>query len=943
MLHPRAEGDGRGSTNGAAARVNCWRIKPIRDWKQFVRKHLPPLGLSGAREAEIAEELALQLEQSYSEAIARGASPAEAEAGTKAQIRDWRVLAAEIRRAEMPVVAAAAERLPNGFHFEAQEIRLRKTRGGNAMADFVQDLRYALRMLRKSPGLTAIVILTLALGIGANSAIFSVVNSVLLRPLPYRDAKRLVWVGDYLPNQRQSVVFDLDYFAWRKHSKSFEEMTAYMPASEYTLTGAGDAERIFGVRATNTYLRTLGVAPQIGRDISAEEDIPYGPRVALLSDSLWRRRFAGDAKVVGRTIVLDGNLYTVIGVLPSGFEFPENRKGDLLVPLGIADLEISTNRPILFVRIIARMKPGVTPEGAGAEVDTVAHPFHETFPGGFGKLFAGSQAQVMFLRDRLVGNSRKSLLLLLGAVGFVLLIACANVASLQLARAAAREKEIAVRGALGAGRWRLARQLLTESALTGLAGGAAGLALGVWIVALVRHYGPHNIPHLDVTYLDARVIIFTIVISLFTGILFGLAPVLSAFRLSLNESLKQGGAQGSAGRKVVRPQQALMTLELALALVLLIGGGLLARSFVRLVSIPQGFDSHGVLTAKISLPASKYIKEEQQRAFYSQLMGQIQALPRVTSAGAGGALPLGGMVFGSIIQIEGRPADLERIVDPRTGTAVDMVTQGSFTALRIPLKAGRLLDQRDGANATQTAVVNEAFVRRYFPNEDPLGHRFQTAGNKSWRTIVGVVGDTRQMGLAAEVMPEVFLPLEQSPYPDMELVIRTDADPLTLVSAVRAAVASIDRDVPLFGVETLDDMLAGEVASQRFNMALLGAFAGLALLLAAVGIYGVMAYAVGQRTQEIGIRMALGALPENVLRMVLMQGARLAVFGVVLGLGAGIALTRLLRSLLFEVKPSDPATFGVCAGILFAAAIAACWIPARRATRVDPLVALRYE
>ncbi|HUK31824.1 MAG TPA: ABC transporter permease [Candidatus Acidoferrum sp.] len=915
----------------------------MRDWKQFVRRKLPPLGLSGAREAEIAEELALQLEQSCSDAIARGASRSEAEARAAAQIRDWRALAAEIRRAETPLAAAAAERMPEGFHFEAQEIRLRKTRGGNAMADFLQDLRYAMRMLRKSPGLTAVIILTLALGIGANSAIFSVLNSVLLRPLPYRDAKRLVWVGDYLPNQRQSGVFDVDYFAWRRHCTSFQEMTAYMPGAEYTLTGSGEAERIIATRATWTYLRTLGVAPQIGRDISAEEDIPHGPRVALLSNSLWRRRFSADAGVAGRTIVLDGNLYTIIGVLPAGFEFPESRRSDLLVPLGIADLEVSANRPIMFVRIIARLKPGATPEAAAAEVDTVAHPFHETFPGGFGKLFEGSQAQVVFLRDRLVGDTRKSLLLLLGAVGFVLLIACANVASLQLARAAAREKEIAVRGAMGAGRWRLARQLFTETTLTGLAGGAAGLLLGIWIVSLVRHYGPHNIPHLDVAYLDGRVVLFTIAVSLFTGILFGLAPVASAFRLSLNDSLKQGGAQGSAGRKVVRPQQALMTLELAMALVLLIGAGLLARSFVRLVSIPQGFDSHGVLTGQIALPASKYIKGDQQRAFYSELMERLQALPGVTSAGAGAALPLGGMVVGTIIQIEGRPGVLERIMDPRSGTAVDMVTGGSFAALRIPLKAGRFLDQRDAANAIQAAVVNEAFVRRYFPNEDPLGHRFQTAGNTSWRTIVGVVGDTRQMGLATEVMPEVFLSLYQSPYPDMALAIRTDADPSALVPAIRTAVAAIDKDVPLYGVETLDETLAAQVASQRFNMALLGAFAALALLLAAVGIYGVMAYAVGQRTQEIGIRMALGALPENVMRMVLAQGARLAVFGVVLGLGAGIALTRLLRTLLFEVKPGDPATFAIGAAILFAAAIAACWIPARRATRVDPLVALRYE
>ncbi|MFZ0818865.1 MAG: ABC transporter permease [Candidatus Acidiferrales bacterium] len=914
----------------------------MHDWRRYVREHLPPLGLSGARETEIVEELALQLEEACNDALMRGASRAEAEARAAAQIRDWNVLGAEIWRAETPIVASAADRAPADFHFEAQEMRLRKTRGGNAMADFLQDLRYAFRMLRKSPGLTAVVILTLALGIGANSAIFSVVNSVLLRPLPYRDPARLVWIGDYLPSAKESLVFDVDYFAWRKHCTSFEQITAYTPGTEFTMTGAGDAERISSVRATWTYLRTLGVAPQLGRDISAEEDIPNGPPVALLSNSLWRRRFSADPAVVGRTIVLDGNLYTVIGVLPRGFEFPGSRRSDLLVPLAHADLEVSPSRSILFVRVIARLNPGVTPEAAETEVDTVTRPFHAALPGGYAKMFANSQAQVMLLHDRLVGDSRKALLLLLGAVGFVLLIACANVASLQLARAAAREKEIAVRGAMGAGRWRLARQLFTESALTGIAGGVAGLAVGVWLVALVRHYGPRNIPHLDVTYLDARVALFTIAVSIFTGILFGLAPVISAFRLSLNDSLKQGGAQGSAGGKVVRPQQALMTLELAMALVLLLGAGLLVRSFVKLVSIPHGFDSHGVLTAQISLPAKTYIKEEQQGEFYSQLMERLRALPGVRSAGASVVLPLGGPFMSTIVQVEGRPP-AERTLNLASGTAVNMVTPDFFTALRIPLRAGRYLDKHDAANSTETAVVNETFVRRYFPNEDPIGHRFQMAGSQTLRTIVGVVGDTKQMGAASETMAEIILPFAQSRNPDMFLIIRTDADPMSLIPAVRAVVASLDRDVPVFGAETIDDLLAGQVSSQRFNMALLGGFAGLALLLAAVGIYGVVAYAVGQRTQEIGIRMALGALPENVMRMVLVQGARLAVFGVVLGLGAGIALTRLLGTLLFEVKPTDPVTFAVGALILFAAAIGACWIPARRATRVDPLVALRYE
>ncbi len=538
------------------------------------------------------------------------------------------------------------------------------------------------------------------------------------------------------------------------------------------------------------------------------------------------------------------------------------------------------------------------------------------------------------------------MLLLLGAVSFVLLIACANVANLQLARAAGREKEFAVRVALGAGKWRLARQLLTESALMGLIGGAAGLALGAWLVALARHYGPHNIPHLDVTSLDGRVVLFTIVISFLTGILSGLAPIISSIGLSLNESLGQSGAQGSAGRRVVRAQQVLIALELAMALVLLIGGGLLARSFSRLVSVPPGFNSHGVVAARVSLPVKAYFNADQERAFYSQLMEKVQALPGVTSAGAVAALPFDRSLrnYGGV-QVEGRstpdivPANVLHI-------AQNSAMPGYFGTLRIPLRNGRYLDRRDGADSPQTTVVNETFVHMFLRNEDPIGRRIQfgrSIGTNVWCTIVGVVGDTPPIGTATETLPEVFVPFDQLAFPSMTVVIRTDAEAGTIFASVRAALASVDKKVPLATVETLDELLAGRVASQRFNMALLVAFASLALSLAAVGIYGVMAYAVGQRRQEIGIRMALGALPSNVQLMVLAQGARLALFGIVVGLSAGIGLTRLLRAALFEVNPSDPATFVGGAVVLFGVALVACWLPARRAMRVDPIVALRYE
>jgi putative ABC transport system permease protein len=913
----------------------------MRDWKQFVREHLPPLELNGAREREIVDELAQQFEDADSEAISRGLAREQAEAHAAAQISDWSALAHEIRNADHPIAEIVNAAVPEDWREAMREESFRKRRGGNFMADFLQDIRYAFRMLLKSPGVTAVVVLTLALGIGANSAIFSVVNSVLLRPLPYRDSASLVWVTNKLPARTQPSVFDVDYFAWSKHCTSFADMTAYSPGSEFTLTGAGDAERIVAVRATYNYLHTLGISPKLGRDISAGEDRPGAPHVAVLSDGLWRRRFSADPNIVGRAITLDGSLYTIIGVLPREFEFPENRRAELLVPLALADVEISATKAITYVRIIARLKPGVTPAAAVAEVDALSRPFHATFPAGFIKMFAGAQPQVMFLHDRLVGNVRPALVLLLGAVGFVLLIACVNVATLQLARAAAREKEIAIRGAMGAGRWRLARQLLTESSLVGLFGGAAGLALGVWLVALVRRFGPRAIPHLDVTHLDSRVVLFTVAVSLVSGILFGLAPVVSAFGVSLNDSLKQGGTQSSVGKKAVRPQQVLVAIELGMALVLFIGAGLLARSFVRLISIPQGFDSHNMLTAQITLPASTYLKEDQQRAFFSQLMPRLAALPGVTAAGAGSALPLGGMVFSSLVQVEGRPP-VERVVGSPWSAAVNMVNPEFFAALKIPMKSGRFLDHTDAASTPETGVVNEAFVRMFFPNESPLGHRIQMGGN-DWRTIVGVVGDTRQTGISAEVLPELFISSEQSPYSEMALALRTEGDPMLHAPAVREIVASIDKNVPVYGIETLDTTLASQVASQRFDMALLVGFAGLALLLSVIGIYGVMAYAVGQRTHEIGIRLALGAVPGNVLRMILLQGAKLAALGVVLGLGAGIAFTRLLSSMLFEVKATDPFTFAAGALILFAAALAACWIPARRATKVSPLVALRYE
>jgi putative ABC transport system permease protein len=594
------------------------------------------------------------------------------------------------------------------------------------------------------------------------------------------------------------------------------------------------------------------------------------------------------------------------------------------------------------------LRPGATIAGTVNELNAINKRVLEGLPGNLKRLLGEAQAQVFLLHDHEVGNVRPALLVLLGAVGLVLLIACANVANLQLARAAAREKEVAIRGALGAGRWRMARLLLTESSAVALAGGVAGLLLAAWAIRLIHRFAPADIPHLQAARLDLRVLLFTLAVSLLTGILFGLAPVIAAFRVSLNNTLKEGGSQSGTGAGARRAQRVLMVAEIALSFALFIGAGLLVKSFHQLTAIQPGFDPHGVLTARIALPLDQYQSINQQRSFFQQLVERLQVLPGVASAGATASVPLRGMMMMvSTIQIEGQ-APMDQATMNVSTASTNAATPGYFAALRVPLIEGRLLDERDGADAPNAVVVNQAFVRRYFEKEDPIGKRFTmgmgpvTHGPKTW-TIVGVIGDTKQQGLASEVMPEATASALQWPRFMMTLVLRTSVDPVSLVSAVWKQVSDLDKNLPVYGVQTMDDVLSAEVASQRFNAGALAGFAGLAVLLAGVGIYGVMAYAVSQRTREMGVRMALGAGQGNVLRMILSQGLRLAAIGVVLGLAASLGLTRLMTGLLFGVKPSDPETFVFVTAALLVVALAACWIPAWRATRVDPVIALRYE
>lgn len=818
-----------------------------------------------------------------------------------------------------------------------------------------QDLRYSLRVMAKKPSFIAVAVIALGLGIGGSTAIFSVVDAVLFRALPYRQAERLVWATNFVPAQKQNLVFADEYAGWRTQNHVFENIAAYSAAAEYTLTGAGIPQRLYGGKVTAGFLDVLGVKPQLGRNFLLEEDRPAGPKVVLLSDALWRSSFGADRGVIGRVIALDNVPYTVVGVLPRDFEFLDNNTADMLVPFQLSEssIQASNGRVMIMIQplsIVARLKPRATLHAVVNELNAINKRVLENLPGRIKGLGEG-QAQAFFLHDHEVGNVRPALLLLLGAVGFVLLIACANLANLQLARAAGREKEVAIRGALGAGRWRLARLLMTESSVVGLAGGVAGLMLATWVIRLIHRFAPANIPHLAGARLNVSVLVFALGVSLLTGILFGLAPVLAAFRVSLEDTLRESGAQGGTATNIRRAQRVLMVAEIALSIVLLIGAGLLVKSFRNLIAVQTGFDSHGVLTARVALPLDQYQSLDQQRTFFQQLAERVQALPGVSAAAMAGSLPLRGLSMISTIEIEGRPQtgmDFEMELEKIPTAQVNSVTPGYFAALRVPLSEGRLLDERDGLGAPNSVVVNQAFVRRFFSNENPLGKRITVgmgprSGGPQMSTIVGVIGDTKQRGLGSEIMPEVTASALQWPRFMMTLVLRTPLDPLSLVSAVRKQVTDLDKNLPLYGVQTMDDVLSEEVATQRFNAGALAGFAGLAALLAAVGIYGVMAYAVGQRTHEIGVRMALGAGPQNVLRMVLQQGLLLALIGVALGVAASFALTRLMSSMLFGVKPSDPATFAGVAIVLLTVALAACWIPARRATRVDPVIALRYE
>jgi predicted permease len=824
----------------------------------------------------------------------------------------------------------------------------------------LQDIRFGVRMLRRSPGFAVAAVLTLALGIGANTAIFSVVNAVLLRPLAYRDSPSLVniWGKFEKDGIPQNWISEPEYWDLLDHNESFAQVAAYALGGRANLTRA-DAPPVQVSEASTTadVLPMLGIVPVVGRSFSVEEDQPGHSHYVLLSYALWESQFGGDPNIVAKPIQLDGEAYSIVGVLPKNFSL--GGKQDLWVPLGLNKAN-TQGRGSHYLHVIGRLRPDVNPLQASAGLVTLAGDLRRAYPNDYGPESKNFDMFMVPVKEQLIGRLRPALLVLLGAVAFVLLIACANVANLLLARASAREKELAIRAAMGAGRTRLVRQLLTESLLLGLAGGLLGLVLAYWGVGALRALVPPNTPRMDEVQLDSVVLAFTFGVSLLTGLFFGLVPSWHIVRNDLREGLSDTGRGTSASGKTLHLRSWLVVSELALAVLLLVGAGLLIRSFNRLLDVSPGFQTQHLLTMELSLPEKTYPDGAPVQKFFTELLASVKTVPGIQSAGAVSQLPLSdSYTSGSVFFEDTSIPDIPRL--PNLGNLPFMeidqraATSEYFQAMQIPLVRGRLLNDADDASALLVAVVDTNFAHRFWPQGDAIGRRvgIDTIPNSNpqmprWRTIVGVVGHVKHYALDVEGREQIYFPHRQPLFGvfaprDMTLAVRTSQDPGSVTNAIRERIFAIDKGLPPYNIATMDQLVSTSVAQPRLNLSLLVAFAALALVLAAVGVYGVMAYAVTQRTHEFGIRTALGASSTDVLKQVFLEGGRLAALGLALGLIAALVLTRLMASLLFGVSPSDPMTLGLVAVILALVALAACYIPARRAARVDPVIALRYE
>jgi putative ABC transport system permease protein len=833
---------------------------------------------------------------------------------------------------------------------ESIKEQCRDERGVRWIENLGQDIRYGARMLRKNPGFTAGAVLTLALGIGANTAIFSVVNAVLLRPLPFPEPDQLVQLRAERSGSPSTYVDSSTFIETKAQSQSLARIAAY-GGGDMTLTGAGSAERVVAGAVTADFFPLLGVQPALGRNFTREEDTPNGPKAAILGHGLWQSRFGGDADLLGRTITLNEQSYTVVGILPTRFQYPEPFQLWTPMALGETGGTFVIHGEGMLLKAIARLKPGVTLQKAQAELQTIAQriqlgeptttPGRNPRPRGEG---GGGVLTLVGLHEQVVGDVKGALLVLLGAVAFVLLIACANVANLLLAKAAARQREMAVRAALGAGRWRIARELLTESVLLSLAGGGLGWLVAFWGVRALSQWSGASLPSMHGISIDAWVLAFTLGVSVITGLAFGLAPAVQAWRTDVNAALKEEGRGDTGGhRKWFR--HLLVVSEVALALVLLIGAGLMIKSFSRLMDVNPGFRTDGVLTFQVTLPEEK--SSPQRVNFIKQIVERLNALPGVQAAAATDSLPLTDFSRITPAEIEGRPPiDFRRAKPGEIRPASrPTVTLDYFNAMGIPLKNGRAFTSQDARPPAGVVIVNEAFEKHHFPGESAVGKRIRLmAGAEArWQTVVGVVSDVRQSGLAGEVMLEVYSPELEDVGEALSFVLRATDEPSGLISAVRRVVAEVAPNQPLHNVMTMEERLANTTTSRRLNTALLGSFAAVALLLAVVGIYGVMSYSVTQRQREIGVRMALGAQRSNVMALIIHGGLRLTLLGVAIGLAGAFALTRYLSSLLFSVKVTDPVTFLGVAVALTGVALFACWLPACRAAKVDPMVALRTE
>jgi putative ABC transport system permease protein len=895
------------------------------DFKSEIRTRLESLNLSPTREQEIVEELSQHLEDEFEEALSRGLTEEEAHRASLNELGE--VLECELQRLERPV--------------PQNPVLIGTQRKRNFISDAVQDVRFALRMFAKNPGFTMVAVLALALGIGANSAIFSVVDTILLRPLPFKNPEQLVMIWEEathlgFPKDTPSPANFLD---WRQQSTVFDEMSAFAERS-FNLTGVGEPERLDGRRVSANLFDLLGVTPIVGRTFVSEEDKP-GTKVAILSEGLWKRRFGGDPSVIGRAITLNNESYTVVGVVRSTMRLPSFGKwrDQVWVPLGFSSEEAAM-RGSHFLEVIARMKPDVKLTQARSEMQTIMARLAQQYP----DVNARRGAVVNPLHEEIVGNIKPALLVLLGSVVFVLLIACANVANLLLARAAVRQKEIALRLALGADRARLTKQLLVESVILSLLGAIVGLGFAYAGLQVLTRFVPPEVMQTDAIAIDPSVLAFTLVIAIITGLTFGLAPASQASHFNLNDTLKEGGRDAGAGGRGKRLRSSLVVAEVAVSFILLIGAGLLINSFMHLRNLDPGFRADHLLTLNVDLSEVKYPDTQRRVTFFDEVLRRVRELPGVQSVAAAGNLPFTYNGDSTIISVEGIP---DPPIDQWPDVVYRAVGSGYFKTMGIPLLHGRDFNDQDTLENTLGVVIGEKTAKHYWPNKDPIGKRLKLGSATSegpWRTVIGVVKDVRQNDFIAEPKMQMYFSYRQlKSMTSNALIVRTGVDPLSLATSVRNVIWSVDKDQPVANIASMEQIVSDAVARQRFSMLLLGIFAGLALVLAAVGIYGVMSYSVAQQTREIGIRIALGAKRSDVLVMTVKNGLKLVGVGLVVGLIVAFVLTRVMASLLFGISATDPLTFFSIAIVLLGVALLASYIPALRATKIDPMIALRAQ